>query len=260
MKRYTLRGASGFLGSKFKELLELSEHKISNLNRDWKTIPKTADFVVNFSAYGNNYEQKNLEETYKVNLMDSIRILKESRCPVVLISTSSVLLPVQTPYSASKKAMEEMALIYARDHNKKVVIVRPSTVTGVGEQPTRLISKLIRSCLYGEEMRFIGTPTHDFIDVVDFCEELIYITENIDDYCGKVLNLSSGINFYSNQEVLKIVEQETKDKAIIKRVPMMRTYDSDKWVVEDSFPQIQKKSLRRIIKEMVDYELQRTNN
>lgn len=240
MKELLVRG-SGFISS------HLPEHEY--IPREWLDIPETKCAIYT-ASYGNYYDQEDIYEIYKANLTEAIRLLKSDKYQsMILISSSSVLLPKQTFYSLAKKSMEEMAMLYAEKFGKKIVIVRPSSVTGPGEQPHHLIPKLIDSCMNGTEIPFVGDPTHDFIDVRDFCDEVMHIVDNIDMYSGKVLNLSSGVN-YSNQQVLEAVEEVTGTKANIKTVNSLRDYDTKEWFVEDSLPYFKKRTLKESIKDI----------
>ena len=247
-KEYAVRG-KGFVGDKLIERVD-AEY----IPRDWIELP-ICDNLFYLAAYGNVYYQKETLEVYKANIIEPLRLIEESGdCKsIVLVSTSSVLIPHQTFYSASKKAMEEMARLYYSEHKKPVVCVRPSTVTGVGEQYGRLIPTLIRSCLYGEEMNFVPEPTHDFIDVDDFVTGLLHVSQNIEEYKGKAVNISSG-NSLTNQEVREIVEEITGKPANVKIVPSMRSYDTKSWIVKPDLD-LPRKSIYQSIREMVEYEL-----
>ena len=196
-----------------------------------------------------------ISEMYKANLTEPIRLLNQLFYykSFIYVSTSSVLLPNQTFYSLSKQACEQALKLWHDEHGGNIAIVRPSSVTGVGEQPQHLIPTLIRSCLYGEKMPFVPEPTHDFIDVSDFVKEVLFVSQHMGRYRGKILNLGFGRS-HSNQEVLKLVEEVTKRKANIKLVKSLRNYDTPEWCVDDDLPFIPKKTLRQIIKEMVEWE------
>ena len=235
-EKYLVRG-KGFVGDR---LIKMGGEY---LPRNWEGHFET---VIYTAGYGNYYDQKDVYETYRVNVLEPLKLIQNCE-NFVYISTSSVLLPVQTSYSHSKKTMEEILENY-----ENAVVIRPSSITGVGEQGKHLIPTLIRSCLYSEKMPFVSEPTHDFIDIEDFCRGLLYVSENIDQYKGKSLNLSSGIN-YSNQEVKEIVEGVTGKKANVKLVESMRKYDTDKWIVKPDL-HFAKKTLYQSISEMYEAE------
>ena len=211
------------------------------LPRDFRGKYKT---IIYTAGYGNYYDQKDTYETYKVNVLEAIRAM-ESCEQFVYISTSSVSLPVQTSYSHSKKTMEEII-------GNRGIVIRPSSITGIGEQDKHLIPTLIRSCLNNEKMPFVSEPTHDFIDIEDFCQGVLYIVERFEKFEGNIINLSSGIN-YSNEKVKEIVENITKKKANTFEVANMRKYDTKEWVVKPNI-NFAKKTLFQSIKEMYEAE------
>jgi len=137
------------------------------------------------------------------------------------------------------------------------IIVRPSSVTGVGEQEQHLIPKLIKSCLDGVEMPFVGEPTHDYIDVEDFVKGVMYLTENINKYRNQTFQISSGIS-YSNEDVKNMVESITGKEANIKRVENMRKYDTEKWIVKPTL-EFSQRPLYLSISEMVNEYTRKKN-
>jgi len=244
-------GSSGFLGSHLSERLGQFE----KLGRDGY-IPPNVDVVFDLASFGNMVYQTDVKEIYKANLMrviDSVKLL-DNKQKFIYISTSSVLLPVQTPYSLSKKATEE----YLKICGKRVASVRPFTLCGVGEQEEHLIPKLIDSCLNGTEMPFVQESVHDFIDVDDFVDALLLIKDN-GLFEGEIYEVGSGKQ-YSNLEVLEMVNEATGKNANIRLVDSMRSYDTKEWKSKNeriySLGWEPEKNLEQTIKEMVEYAKQ----
>ena len=217
------------------------------LPRDWKEIPDF-DVVVNLSAYGNYYDQTGEKTTYQVNLGDTIMLALETvgrpYSAFIQIGSSSELGRQSEPmaenanprpetyYATSKLAGTHFCQVFARKNDKPIVVVRPFSVTGVGEQSKHLIPTLIRSCLYGEEMKFVGEPVHDFIDIEDLIDAIVLLSKHAEENKGEVFHVGSGRQ-YSNEEVKLIVESSTGKNANIIRVPSMRSYDSECWVADN---------------------------
>ena len=224
-----ITGSHGFIGG---HLFNRCPSPV-RLKRDGK-VPKKVTRVFDLSGYGNKFDQTDAEEMYVANVDRVLTLLKNSigKKSVVLTSTSSVLLPIQTSYSRSKYMMEELAKKWVKETKENVVIVRPSTVIGIGENPQHLIPKLIHSCMTGEEMDFVGEPTHDFIDVNDFVNGMIFISDLADKYKGHIFNISFGVSV-PNEFVKDVVEDITKRRANIKRVKSLRPYDTTKWNVNN---------------------------
>ena len=188
-------------------------------------VSSGVDFVFDLAGWGNMAGHKaEAEPTYQANLMrviNTVNTMGDAR--LIFISTSSVTLPVQTYYSASKKACEE----YLKVTGKRVAIARPYTITGVGDQADHLIPKLIDSCLNGTEMPFVPEPVHDFVDVEDFVDALMFIREH-GQFTGEIYDIGSGHQI-RNEDVKDMVEKVTGKKANLKYVENMRAYDTKDW-------------------------------
>jgi nucleoside-diphosphate-sugar epimerase len=209
------------------------------------------------SGYGNMVEHDNTMAIWKANMLDLLFVLDRSPKnfnSFVYISTSSVKRPKQTIYSRSKKAGEEVCLSYMDKYQLPIAIIRPLSVTGRFEQENHLIPKLIDSCLNGTRMDFVPHPRHDFIDVSDFVDAVMMIS---DLHARGVFEVGRGVS-YSNQEVLEIVEKVTGKKANINIVQSLRPYDTkdDDWVCTNKkvfeMGWEPKKSLELSITEMVN--------
>lgn len=218
-------GANGFLGSKlFKKL---PENKVGiphpHLSRQlWFDQPCRFFFL---GAYGNMAHQKSVPEMVKANVIEPWELLRAALPRFfVYVSSSSVNLPVQTPYSRTKQAAE--LILRSLPDN---CIVRPYSVTGVGEQKEHLIPTLIRSCLDGEPMDFVPDATHDFVDVEDVVNGLLFLSEK---RLTGIFELGSGKSV-TNDEVRHLVETVCGRPANIREVKQLRAYDTPDWCCRD---------------------------
>lgn len=254
-------GISGFVGSHLSKKLDITAIPHEKL---LDTKLKPFDYFYFLSSYGNLASQTEESEIYEANIGDLLYVLMQAKNipfkSFVYMSSSSVKLRTQTTYSRTKKAAEEILLAVMEGHNLPICIIRPFSVTGVGEQNEHLIPTLIRSCLEGTKINFVPEPRHDFIDVEDVVAGIINLSEH---GARGIFEFGTGKS-YSNQEVLDIVEKVTGKKANINIVPTMRTYDTDNWVSTNFksrgwgwMPQI---SLEESIRNMVrDYKEQVAN-
>lgn len=224
-ERLAIAGSHGFIGKRMFSRLEQQGYDVVRLGRDGN-VPSEIDIIFDLASYGNMYHHKDEMEMFRANVLRPVTILrrKSPNTKYVYVSTSSVMLPVQTPYSESKMQAESMMDIVW----PQAIIVRPYSVTGPGEQESHLIPKLINSCLTGEKMPFVPHPVHDFIDVDDFVEALWIISQK---GAGGIYNVGTGKQ-YSNNEVRMIVEKVTGKKANVEIVQSMRRYDTDAWVAD----------------------------
>lgn len=228
--KYLVFGSHGFIGGRLcRELEEVIEGDRDLVNVD------NVDHIVDLASYGNMAWQTEKDEIYKANLFRPFQILLNSKGfkSFILTSTSAIQQEGYNDYILAKGMMEKAVLFYASKTGLPITIIRPASVIGVGEQKEHLIPKLIRSCLYGEEMDFVEEPTHDYISVSDVVSAIIHIQENIDKCKGKYFNISSGKG-YSNLEIKRMVEIETGMRANIKiNNNFKRPYDGNNWVVNN---------------------------
>lgn len=254
MKKETIvTGGSGFIGGHLTERLDnfaSIPHKKIQL-----TDFSNAERVFFLSSYGNMAHHKDTDEIVKANVSDLIYVLSsidyDKIKSFVFISTSSVKRRVQTVYSRTKRASEEILLSYLENHNVPITIVRPLSVTGKGEQPEHLIPKLIDSCVNGTWMDFVEAPVHDFIDVEDLVSGILTLSDN---QARGVYELGTGLKT-SNKEVREIVEELTGKTANVNIVGNLRAYDDTEWVSENfkakKYGWKPLKTLRRSISEML---------
>jgi UDP-glucose 4-epimerase len=255
MELVYITGYSGFVGTRLSKKVE----KFSPLPHDLIDTTKldTFDKFYFLSTYGNMYDHTEPHKITKANVSDLITVLNQVDFDkgfksFVFVSTSSVKLKRQTMYSRTKKAAEEILLAYAEKYNAPICIIRPYSVTGVGEQTSHLIPRLIDSCLNGTKIDFVEDPVHDFIDVEDVVDGIL----NLSEHSAKgVFELGSGIG-HTNKEVREIVEKVTGKSANVNIVTRMRDYDSDDWVSTNfrarSYGWLPKKTLEQSIQEMVE--------
>lgn len=244
--KWIISGSRGFLGSRLALHLINKGEQVRSIPRDllynYYDLKKyleseKPDVIVHLAAWGNHSTQTDLDKIVASNIGCTTTLLQASKNvnfkAFINTSTSSVYLPRQTFYSASKQATENICHAFFQEHNKPIISIRPASITGSGEQETHLIPTLIRSCLYEEEIPFVSEPTHDFIDVRDFVSAIETIVKNISISKGKVFNISNNKS-YSNEEVKNIIEKITGRKALINRVASLRSYDHLDWKIDNS--------------------------
>ena len=220
-------GSRGFIGSHLAKKLDLTpipHDKIQSIKL------KPFDFFYFLSSYGNLASQTDEDEIYEANIADLIAILKQVRGKrfksFVFMSTSSVMLRTQTTYSRMKRVAEEILLAFMERHDLPVCVIRPFSVTGVGEQPEHLIPTLLRAAKTGEMVNFVPHPVHDWIDVEDVVDGIISLSSHS---ARGIYQLGTG-KTTSNQQVLEIVEKVTGKEIKINLVDSLRPYDNFDWV------------------------------
>ena len=250
-----ITGSHGFIGGSMFNRFTESNLDVIRLGRDGQ-VPQEINCIFDLAAYGNIHGQDDLQEINQANYERVIELLDNSYGKlVVLTSSSSVLLNTPTPYSESKEKMEKYVKQWVKDTGENVIVARPSTIIGVGENKNHLIPKLIHSAITGEQMDFVGEPTHDFLSVDDFIDALIILSLAVKDYKGQTFNISAGESI-SNETVKDTVVDIVGKQPNIRRVESLRKYDTERWEVPNykmrSLGWKPTKTLKQTIKEMVE--------
>ncbi len=237
-------GHSGFIGTHLCHKIEASYLKHEDILPYHSYNAKKLFFL---STYGNMAHHDNHGLMIKANVRDLLSVINVFDGWICYMSSSSVNLPVQTSYSRTKRAAEEILQALPE---LKSCIIRPYSVTGVGEQREHLIPTLIRSCMEGEPMDFVPDATHDFVDVEDVVSGMIILSKiearGIYEFGNRVA--------VTNEEVRQEVEKITKCKANIRSFKVsMRDYDDQNWRCQTKNDYFQPtKTLRQSITEMVE--------
>ncbi len=262
-----LSGTSGFIGQNLIKALVSKDIKPIPIQREILRDPakvfnffadNPVDYIINLASYGNNYDQTNDFETVGANIACMCNLLFTTKdMPYqgfINFSSSSVNLPYETMYSATKAGGERIVKAFVNKYNKPALSVEPYTVIGKGEQSNHLIPTLVRSCKTSEKMKFVPEPVHDFIGINDFLDALMLIMENVDKLKGQNIQIGTGKST-SNQQVREIVEKYAGKPANIELAPSLRPYDAPQWQANPEVIQSlgwkQKQTLEDVIKEII---------
>jgi len=275
----SISGSHGFVASNLAKLLQVKPipRKLLGSESALVSYLSSIDTIIHTAAYGNYFFQKEDKKVFKVNVVYTFNLLEAAKKAgvknFIYFSSSYELGTKQEPmqeemvarpetmYGITKACGTQLTRHYSKFFN--TAIVRPFSIMGIGEQDCHLIPTLIRSCLYNEKIPFVPAPVHDWINVLDLCNGVISVLNNIDKFNGEIFHLGCGRQ-YTNQEVLEMVEKATGKKANVKIVKSIRDYDSKFWMADNtklkSLGWKQIKTLKQTIQEMVDYELKTKNN
>lgn len=181
--------------------------------------------VIHLSAYGNHHFQTDVEKIIQANITDLIHLVNEAFIFNVSkfynFSTSSVTLPVQTMYSASKLFGETLINSI---NDERFVNIRPYSVYGIGEAEHRFIPTVIRHLYSGEKMQLDPLPKHDWI----FCDDFIQAMFLGHKYIGTGLG-------YSNLQIVEML-QDISGKKLNYEEKKLRVYDNFNWVCKQGVP------------------------
>lgn len=248
-----ITGASGFLGSHLLKRLGDATAIPHDEIGSFQLKPFSNFFFC--SAYGNLSSHKQDLNVFTANVIDPLAVIQQAVKfdfnSFVFISTSSVKLRTQTAYSRSKKAAEEILFAFMEKYNKPICIIRPLSITGVGEQKEHLIPTLIDAAFTGKQVNLVPDATHDFIDVEDVVNGILSLSEH---RAKGVFELGTGVK-HSNLQVLRLVEKVTGKKVNVNFIDGLRPYDNEDWVSTNfkarGFGWLPMKSLEQSITEMV---------
>jgi nucleoside-diphosphate-sugar epimerase len=242
-------GGSGFIGLHLVNKLGAASLHHSDIVHGHSYNCERLFFL---SAYGNMAHHTDYRMMVKANVRDLLTLLNGFSGWLCYMSSSSVTLPVQTPYSRTKKAAEEILQSLT---DLQSCIVRPFSVTGRGEQKEHLIPTLIRSCMEGTQMDFVPEATHDWIDVDDVVDALVMLA---DKRATGIYELGLGYSV-SNQEVREIVEVTCGKKANVRIVKQLRDYDSQDWYCQDPLTMLMGWKPKKTLEESVFQMVENTN-
>jgi len=234
-----ISGANGFIGKALAARLE----NVVPIKRN--TIPtfRQPFTIWHLGAYGNHYSQRNIEETLITNINWTAALMlaasKSPNCQAFYnFSTSSVTLPTQTLYSATKLVTEQLAKAYGFTN------IRPYSVYGPGEAAHRFIPTVIRHLQTGEMLNVDYEARHDWIYIDDFITALI----------GGKTEIGSGKQ-YTNAFIVGTL-QSISGKSFPSKPCQLRNYDTDEWICSKP---VQCRTIREGLKQTYEY-FTRENN
>jgi nucleoside-diphosphate-sugar epimerase len=240
-------GSSGFLGQHLtKTLKERDINPVTiphDLLYDMPTLmniirSNPPRYIFSLHSYGNMHHHKEEDKIIMANYFATWNLLKATSfvdySAFVHVSTSSVTLPYETFYSASKAGAERLCKAYATQFKKPIVIGRPYSLYGVGEASYRFIPTVFRSCLTGEAIALDPSPVHDWVLVDDFVEYLLSCADALEGMTQYSISEFGTGKGTTNGEVVRLIEAITGKKANITQEKQMRSYDTTSWVAGSS--------------------------
>lgn len=121
------------------------------------------------------------------------------------MSESNLLEPINH-YGASKAATSLFSQVFAKQFSQPIITIRPFSVYGYYEEPTRLIPSVITSCLRGKEINLTGgEQVRDFIFIDDVVDAYLKASLSPEAH-GEIINIGSGKQYSVKGIVSKISE------------------------------------------------------
>lgn len=207
--------------------------------------------IYHLAAHGSYSHQIDFDEMTAVNIYGTLNLLTASRDILykAFVHTGSsseygfkshpmkeidVLEPISF-YAATKASATLLCQVFARQYHKPIVVLRPFSVYGPEEEPSRFIPTIISRVLANIPIQI--TPKdqrRDFIYIDDVIDAFVRAGVSASQFSGNIFNIGTGRE-YTNDEVVKMLL-----KVVGKSVPVEkgayppRMWDTPHWVADIS--------------------------
>lgn len=239
---------------RIKDILHKTHIHISDLSnyKDvLKIIQKSKPTVIyHLASYGAYPFQKNADKILKVNILGTWNLLHAllNHKYKLFVNTGSSseygykskpmketdLLEPASYYAVSKCTQTHLCSHMAKESNKPIVTLRPFSVYGPYEEPSRFIPTLLKSLYYGKKMSLTSPDTaRDFIYIDDMIDAYLKI-EELRKYQGMCFNIGTGVQS-TIKHVVKEASEVTNKKIQFEWGKMKpRSWDTTSWVADIS--------------------------
>lgn len=224
MKKALVFGGSGFIGSHLIDALKADGWGVSNFDdfSSGKNVEPSTQMKGDVANYRHVlYSIKTIQpdvvfnlaaiartpwcideprRCFKVNVMGTLNVLeacREANVPRIVLASSNVVLAAQTPYRASKEAVEALTHTYAELYGQSVIALRFSNVYGSRqseEGPSPNVFAALRKSKKENgylEITGDGEQSRDYTHVSDIVRGLLCAANS--KHTG-VVDLCTGIN------------------------------------------------------------------
>ncbi len=209
------------------------------------------DYIIHLATFGAYYYQTDFKKIIEVNIEGTRNLLEASRnisykCFINTGSSSEYgykSLPMTETdscnpasyYAATKLATTYICKIFAQLNKKPIVTLRPFSVYGPYEEPTRFIPSIMISLLLKNPIKLTpGNQRRDFIYIDDVCNAYLRTLRLGSKIRGEIFNIGAG-NEHTNDEIVSKLFKVTNEKTVIKKGEYpKRTWDTSHWLADIS--------------------------
>ena len=236
-----ITGASGFIGtdlikelSKQNEILaiDIIEPQIKNSNIKFLKVDitkseelsdiKNIDGIIHLAAVSRVSDAvQNPQKTININILGTLNLLELARKNNCWFILGSTIEPPNNLYGLTKQFSNNLTKHYAENFNLKTLVLKFSGIFGSGDNPNKLIPKLIREAMNNQEIKINSPETKfDFIFIEDLIQGIKKAVEFVqspsENKTYDEIPLASG-KLISMKQIAEIIIQKTNsDSELIK--------------------------------------------
>mgnify|MGYP006271535905 CR=1 FL=1 len=234
----------------------IARHLVKKLapRHDIRTTIKTDDVVQILNEFNPEYifhlgaELADQERMFETNVVLTMKILEWARDNpvkrVVLFGSSSEYgrspkpraetdcpMP-DTIYEGTKAATAMLARAWSYTYRIPITFIRPFTIYGPDEKPTKLTQILFQKWLDGSCLE-LSEGVHDYVYIEDFIQAMCTVAFWEETDVFNMVNIGSGVQ-YSNSEFVMAFQEQIGYHFPIKLVKNGKKYDSRCWVADSN--------------------------
>jgi nucleoside-diphosphate-sugar epimerase len=143
------------------------------------------------------------------------------------------LLDPMSYYAVTKSSQTQLCSYIAQMENKPIVTLRPFSVYGLYEEPTRFIPTLMKALYFNEGMNLVFPKiSHDYIYVEDVVD-IYLMVDQLRKFVGDIFNVGTGIQS-SIKDVVDTAIEVTGETTDFKWEMKCRPWDTYTWVADIS--------------------------
>lgn len=216
-----------------------------------KIIEKIRPHVIyHLATYGAYPHQNEPDKIIKTNILGTWNLLKASSHIdyELFVNTGSSseygfkkfpmketdLLEPVSYYAVTKASQTLLCFHIARNEKRPIVTLRPFSVYGPYEEPTRFIPTLIKALYFKEQMQLVSPEiSRDHIYVEDLVDVYLMV-DRLKNFAGEIFNIGTGIQS-TIKDVVETAVRVTGETTDFKWGQMKpRLWDTTNWVADIS--------------------------